>query len=63
MLHKWTLHCHMAISYLEELLDLYAPYKTNVIKSTKNNLVPCMTKLLINISKNVGTCISNQLML
>ena len=28
------------ISYLEELLDLYVPYKINVIRPTKKNLVP-----------------------
>ena len=69
MLHYWTLLCHVdvntsynyLISYLEELLDLYAPYKTNIIKPTKKNLVPWVTKALMKRSKNVGNCISNQL--
>ena len=39
------------ISYLEELLDLYAPYKTNVIMPTKKKLVPWMTKAFIKSSK------------
>ena len=46
MLHDWTLLCHMdintpynyLITHLEELLDLYALYKTNVIKPSKKNL-------------------------
>ena len=68
MLHDWTLLCHMKvntsnnylISYLEELLDLYGPYKTNVFKPTKKSLVPWMTKASIK-SKHVGNCISRQL--
>ena len=39
------------ISYLEELLNLYVPYKTNVIRPTKTNLVLWMTKALIKSSK------------
>ena len=59
MLHDWTLLCHMdvntsynyLISHLEKLLDLYAPYKTKVIKPTKKNSVPLITKALIKINK------------
>ena len=59
ILHDWTLFCHMdvnmsynyLISYLEELLDLYAQCKTNVIKLTKKKLEPWMTKALIKSSK------------
>ena len=39
------------ILYLEVLLELYAPYKTNVIKPTKKTLVSWMTKALIKSNK------------
>ena len=55
MLHDITQLCHMdqnnsynyLITYLEEILDLYAPYKVNIIRPTKKTLVPWMTKALI----------------
>ena len=59
MFHDGTWLCHMdvnisynyLISYLEKLLDLYVPYRTNAIKPTKKNILPWITKALIKNSR------------
>ena len=59
MLYDWMLlyqlHVNISyiylISYFEELLDLYAPYKVKIIRPAKKKLVPWMIKALVESSR------------